>query len=337
MTHPMIQFLRRRLAAVATLVLAGLTVAGVAQQAPTLVTRFDNPTYDPVQRTYSVDIMLTSLNTEEVFYGMNLRFFYDATRLEYRGIDQYAQGAGFIHEPPRASVGTDVSGVKLLGLDRAAGHVNGGVEAKDERYPVVLKPGAWTKLCRANFNVPITFQDEVEFCPSLVWDKMPYTDGGGLLGNDGVVIAVREDNRDTRADSRRAIVEGQPMNWRYNRSVSMPYGEPYPTTCVMTAQTTSTGGPTEVDGYALFQNQPNPFDEQTSIEFFLPFAQEAKLFLYTPAGALLEVIDGEYPAGRSKVLLQRKPWMAHSGVIYYQLVANNGNVTLVRKMNLASR
>jgi hypothetical protein len=170
-----------------------------------------------------------------------------------------------------------------------------------------------------------------------VWDKKPFLDGGGLLGNDGVLIAVREDNRDTRADSKRAIVEGEPLNWRYSRTTEMPFGEPLSTTCVMTAQTTSTGGPTEADGYALFQNQPNPFDEQTRIDFILPYAQEAKLYLYTPGGAVLEVIDGDYPAGRNQVLLQRKPWMTHSGVIYYQLVADNGNVTLVRQMNIASR
>jgi hypothetical protein len=328
--------IRRTLAVCATLFLAGLSTLAVGQQAPRLVAKFANPVYDATQRTYSVDVMLTSLNAEEVFYGMNLRFFYDASRLEYKGIDQYAPGTGYIHEAPRASVGTDVSGVQLLGLDRAAGHVNGGVEAKDERYPVVLKPGAWTKLCRANFSVPLAFQDEVEFCPALVWDKMPFLDGGGLLGNDGVVIAVREDNRDTRADSRRAIVEGEPLNWQYRRATGMPYGEPKHETCVMTAQTTSTGGPTTADGYALYQNQPNPFDEQTRIDFDLPYAQQAKLFLYTVDGEQLEMIDGYYPAGRNSVLLQRKPWMARTGMVYYQLVAGD-NVTLVRKMNLVNR
>jgi len=163
-----------------------------AQQAPHLVTRFANPAYDRSDRTYSVDIQVTSLGEEEVFFGMNLRFFYDATMLEYKGIDQYAQGLGYIRETPRFSVGTDQSGVQLLGLDRAAGYVNGGVEAKDASYPVVIRPGAWAKLCRATFRVTAPFQDAVAFCPALVWDKKPYLDEGGLLGSDGVLVSVQE-------------------------------------------------------------------------------------------------------------------------------------------------
>jgi len=58
--------------------------------------------------------------------------------------------------------------------------------------------------------------------------------------------------------------------------------------------------------------------------------------MYTARGELLEVIDGHYPAGRNKVLLQRKPWMDRTGIVYYQLVAGD-KVSLVRKMNLVDR
>ena len=329
---------RRCLLALAAVLVVGQASDLMAQQAPRLVTKFANPAYDAVNRTYSVDVMVTSLGAEETFFGMNLRFFYDATMLEDRGIDQYAQGIGFIREAPKYSVGNDISGVQLLGLQRAAGYVNGGLEAKDERYPLVITPGAWSKLCRANFYVPMAFQDAVEFCPALVWDKKPYLDEGGLLGSDGVLIAVKEDDRSTRVDSRRAIVEGEPFNWQYRKLPGLPYGEPASKECITIAQTTSTDDPTltEAEGYVLFQNQPNPFDEQTTIEFILPYAQNAKLIMYTTHGERLEVIDGYYPAGRNKVLLQRKPWMARTGLVYYQLVAGD-NVALVRKMNLVNR
>jgi len=309
-----------------------------AQQAPHLVTRFANPAYDRSDRTYSVDIQVTSLGEEEVFFGMNLRFFYDATMLEYKGIDQYAQGLGYIRETPRFSVGTDQSGVQLLGLDRAAGYVNGGLEAKDASYPVVIRPGAWAKLCRATFRVTAPFQDAVAFCPALVWDKKPYLDEGGLLGSDGVLVSVQENDRTTRTDSKRSIVEGEPMNWRYSKLPGLPYGMPESTDCIALAQTTATEDPdqTSAEGYALFQNHPNPFDVSTSIEFILPYAQAARLNMYTARGELLEVIDGHYPAGRNKVLLQRKPWMDRTGIVYYQLVAGD-KVSLVRKMNLVDR
>lgn len=321
--------------------LSGLLAAAsslFAQQAPHLVTRFANPAYDRTDRTYSVDIQVTSLGEEEVFFGMNLRFFYDAGLLEYKGIDQYAPGLGFIREVPRFSVGTDQSGVQLLGLDRAAGYVNGGLEAKDERYPVVIQPGAWTKLCRATFLVPARLQDAVEFCPALVWDKKPYLDEGGLLGSDGVLVSVREDDRTTRTDSRRSVVEGEPLNWRYSKLPGLPYGLPEPKECISLAQTTSTGDPgqVEVEGYVLYQNHPNPFGEHTTIEFDLPYAQRAKLNFYTLQGQLVEQVRGDYTAGRNKVTLARKAWMDKVEVIYYQLEAE-GNVSLVRKMNLVTR
>lgn len=333
--------LRNKALAVVLAVGSGLLPTWVqGQDAPRLITRFANPAYNPTTRVYSVDVEATSKMAEEVFLGMNLRFFYDASKLEFKGIDEYARGLDYIHHAPRASVGNDQSGVQLLGLQRAAGYVNGGIQSVDEQRPVVLKPGAWTKLCRATFLVPVIFQEATEFCPSLIWDKKPFLDQGGILGSDGVLIDVKEFDRSTQTDAKRSIVEGEPFNWQYSRLQDRPFGDAWSTDCLSLAGTTATEDPdlTTADDYVLFQNHPNPFDDQTTIEFIVPYEQDAKLNLYNLQGQLLEQIKGHYTAGRNKLVLQRKPWMDRVEVVYYQLVAGEGDsVTLVRKMNMVTR
>ena len=309
-----------------------------AQERPVIQAMFADPAWDPVSRTYAVDILLGSAEATRTFFGMNLRFYYDATKLRFIGLDQYAQGHGPQRDAPKAYVGNERSGVELLGLTRAAGFVNGAIYALDDRYPLVLEPKAWKKLCRARFAVMPGHEDETEFCPSLIWDLEPFKGQGSLVpGSDGLLVTVKDEDRSSRAESVMTDVEGIPFNWRYRRQAGLPFGDPVSQQCIAVAETTSTDpGLTEAEGYVLFQNHPNPFDEQTTIEFILPFAQEAKLHLYSLQGELLETIPGSYPAGRNKVVLLRKPWMDRVGMVYYQLAAAD-NVTLVRKMNMVTR
>ena len=310
----------------------------MAQERPVIQAMFADPAWDPVSRTYSVDILLGSAGATRTFFGMNLRFYYDATKLRFIGIDQYAQGHGPQRDAPKAYVGNERSGVELLGLTRAAGFVNGAVYALDDLYPLILEPKAWKKLCRARFAVMPGHEDETAFCPSLVWDLEPFKGQGSLVpGSDGLLITVKDEDRSSRAESVMTDVEGIPFNWRYRRQAGLPFGDPVSQECITVAETTSMDpGLTEAEGYVLFQNHPNPFDEQTTIEFILPHAQDAKLHLFSLQGELLETIPGSYPAGRNKVVLLRKPWMDRVGMVYYQLAAED-NVTLVRKMNMVTR
>ncbi|NNE28303.1 MAG: hypothetical protein HKN16_01615, partial [Saprospiraceae bacterium] len=70
--------------------------------------------------------------------------------------------------------------------------------------------------------------------------------------------------------------------------------------------------------FALMQNQPNPFIDMTSIGFVLPEEGEAKLTITDVAGKVLKVIEGDYPAGYSKVELLRSE-LPMNGVLFYTL------------------
>ena len=323
-------------ASLAAAVWAFVLIARLSAQAvPEVKLRFADPAFDPGTRTYTLDIQMTSKAGPEIFFGMNMRFFYDATRLEFRGLDAFAEGHGIAGDL-RHAVGTARSGVDLLGLTREAGFVNTAVEARDERYPMTLVPGVWTRLCRVVFTVPAWIQDET-FCPSLIWDKQPFAELGGISGSDGVVVTLRAQDRGTRAESIRTVVESAPFNWRYHRTAGLPYGEPTADQCLSLEQPTSVTGPdrTEAEGYVLWQNKPNPFDGETVIEFILPAAQRASFSFYAADGTRLYIVEADYPAGRNTVTLDRGHLRGSTGVIYCQLSA--GDIRLVRAMHPVDR
>src|SRR5690606_25419994 len=119
--------------------------------------------------------MLQSRHVTETLFGMNLRFYYDASYLEFAGLDQYAPGYGHLHEAPKSYTGSEVSGVQIFSFNRAAGYVNGGIQLIDDRFPFEVSTQEARKIFRANFHVPLAWQDASSFCPSLVWDLKPFT------------------------------------------------------------------------------------------------------------------------------------------------------------------
>lgn len=81
--------------------------------------------------------------------------------------------------------------------------------------------------------------------------------------------------------------------------------------------------------FALFQNEPNPFNGQTTIGFELPTTSEATLTVYDVTGKVLYTkVDG-YAAGYNTVTLSRDNVPA-TGVLYYKL--ENGNNVATMKM-----
>ena len=86
-----------------------------------------------------------------------------------------------------------------------------------------------------------------------------------------------------------------------------------------------------VEGYVLDQNQPNPFQAETSIGFVLPSAMEARITVYDVTGKVVRTVKGQYSKGYNQVQF-RKTDLGVSGVLYYRLQA--GTYTATRKMIL---
>jgi hypothetical protein len=86
-------------------------------------------------------------------------------------------------------------------------------------------------------------------------------------------------------------------------------------------------------GFELYQNQPNPFNGNTSIGFYLPEAKTATLRVWDMQGRLLLEQSQFYAAGAQSVLLENALLDAAPGLLYYELKTDTDRA--VRKMVLS--
>lgn len=70
--------------------------------------------------------------------------------------------------------------------------------------------------------------------------------------------------------------------------------------------------------FALYQNQPNPFREGTSIGFRLPESGRASLRVYNAAGQLVKLVVGNFEQGYNEVRFQKSDF-GTPGVYWYEL------------------
>jgi len=85
----------------------------------------------------------------------------------------------------------------------------------------------------------------------------------------------------------------------------------------------------DVNEFALYQNEPNPFNEFTVIGFDLPEAGSATLTLYDVTGKVLNVVKANYNKGYNSVRVTKDD-LGVSGMIYYRL--QSGEHTAVRHL-----
>jgi hypothetical protein len=81
--------------------------------------------------------------------------------------------------------------------------------------------------------------------------------------------------------------------------------------------------------FALYQNEPNPFDGTTKIGFSLPESANATLTVYDATGKILSVKEGNYTSGYNAINITKADVNAN-GVLFYRL--DSGNNTATKKM-----
>jgi hypothetical protein len=82
-------------------------------------------------------------------------------------------------------------------------------------------------------------------------------------------------------------------------------------------------------GYALYQNEPNPFADQTWVPFYLPEAEMVRLRVFDAAGKQVMERQEFVPAGNQSFMLDLRGLEA-SGIYYYKLEA--GTFSATKKM-----
>lgn len=296
----------------------GVVNAALAQKGgANVMIRFAHPQFEKQTKSYSVDVEMKADGTQRKLFGMNVRFFYDAAALEFLSLGELPDGYGILGDAPKAFVGNEESGHIMFNMDASAGYVNSAIQLLQEDKPLQLPPHQWVKTFKIHFRALVA--DGSRLCPSLIWDIQANAGDGGLFpGDNGVVITVMNEDPSTRQTSAPTTVNSVPFNWEYNNQNAMPYGRPMKTECLTVGSTTSSQEP-DGKGYALYQNYPNPFVDNTVIEFVLPQAQEVKLIFSDIAGRVINVIEGKYQAGSNSIKIDRNSWGVPESVLLYHL------------------
>ncbi|MCC6723840.1 MAG: T9SS type A sorting domain-containing protein [Saprospiraceae bacterium] len=116
------------------------------------------------------------------------------------------------------------------------------------------------------------------------------------------------------------------MTARYTDALAYsPDGEPRQPVLEFSNQ----GNTTTSAGFQLYQNQPNPFAEQTTIGFMLPERGEATLTILDTDGRVVKSLHRQFDKGFNQVVMERSEFQSN-GVLYYKLETAYG--TAVRKM-----
>jgi large repetitive protein len=82
-------------------------------------------------------------------------------------------------------------------------------------------------------------------------------------------------------------------------------------------------------GFELYQNEPNPFVDKTSIGFHLPEAATATLTVYDVSGRMIFSQKGDYARGNNTIVVERV-LRNTAGLLYYKLETSTDVAT--RKM-----
>ncbi|MEK7255117.1 MAG: cohesin domain-containing protein, partial [Bacteroidota bacterium] len=93
----------------------------------------------------------------------------------------------------------------------------------------------------------------------------------------------------------------------------------------------SFNGQLAADGFALYQNTPNPVAVETVIGFYLPEATSATLTISDVQGKVVKVITGNFHKGYNQETVKRSE-LGATGVLYYRL--DSGADSATRKLIL---
>lgn len=86
---------------------------------------------------------------------------------------------------------------------------------------------------------------------------------------------------------------------------------------------------TEGSNFTLYQNEPNPFYEETKIAFHLPTASKAKIIISDASGRVLKTIEGYYVKGYNEIKVAKTD-LNTTGIVFYRLETPTHNA--IKKM-----
>lgn len=297
------------------------------QNIPQTSVRLSNPEFDVGSRMYTLDVELQSDMEDQQLFGMNVRFFYDASKMTFLDFRNIASGYGILGKAPKAFVGNSSSGYYMFNLEDSVAFVNGAVQLMQEFTNLKISENGWTKYFQISFEVPASVvESELPFYPSVILDSKGSESGGFFKGEDGVVITLVEDDPETLVVSKPSITATvDHFNWEYRNHQDYPFGNPVAEEGIDFAgdRLNNNLNTPAATGFKVYQNFPNPFDDRTSIGFELPQEGSAKLRFFDVTGREVKVIEGQFMAGSNTVTIFRNMIPEATEVLLYLLETPN--------------
>ncbi len=219
-----------------TLFFSSLCISTYAQ-VPNVNVRFASPHYSNQTNQYCVNVEFKSDTTAVELFGMNIRFFYDVSSLEFIGFSDFQSGYAAVSPDPAVEI-TSPAGPMLFNFMDSAVWVNGAMQlVNTDTTAILLDTIAWTKIFQVCFNITNPNPDMEHYCPSLVWDMEQDSDNGGFLnGDDGVVITAVDPN--PLMESYAVDEHVSQFNWAYMGNGNYPWGQPIENNCIPLIQQT---------------------------------------------------------------------------------------------------
>jgi len=199
-----------------------------AQDLPGMAIRFNNPRYICEPENYCVDVEFLSEIANREIYGVNMRFFYDGSLLEYEASGNF-QG-NYILSGYNIDTGEPGSGPSYFELNDPLMYFNGYVVLTDPGNPLFVStdPENWTYLYTICFKVIDPASKGItEFCPPLVLDLTEDIDPdtgeriGHLPGDDGVQVNLLTSDPVVTDPTIEDVVQ---FNWAYDGEYDFPNG-----------------------------------------------------------------------------------------------------------------
>ena len=204
-------------------------------QDPVMTVRFANPQFDCETGNYCLDVEFQSDTPGQQVFGMNVRFFFDDSVLQFLSFTDFESGYGpVLPNPPELF--TSELGPGLFAFNGAATYLEGAVQLLNQAAePINISTTDWTRLFSVCFSIkdPSALNQD-DFCPSVVWDLNSEQSGTIIpnSGSQGVVITAVSEQEDMQSKpTTENVVQ---FNWAYSASAGQPFGTPVELACLST-------------------------------------------------------------------------------------------------------
>ena len=126
--------------------------------------------------------------------------------------------------------------------------------------------------------------------------------------------------------SSKVMSEVLTVNSRYTQAEAYTRGEDKDIKDIAVLFNSANGAILVHNKFELYQNMPNPVNDETAFDFYLPKASTATITLTDAAGKTLKVLENDFSEGMNTISISRDE-IGAQGVIFYSIESEFGLVT----------